>query len=199
MLYRVAVLSLCLTALSAYAGTTPKAAAADYPAHTRLDTLAIGAEYTVHSFSGDHTTFIADDYLVVEVALYPDKGECVTVEPNDFSLRINGKRQMLAQAPEFVAPSLQNTDWQQPAPQAEDPDHPSPAQALLRAALPQGEVPNPVSGFLFFPYHGKTKSIRELELHYDGPAGKATIPLREAVISRTPERETLVPLRPGLR
>ena len=67
----------------------------------------------IHSFSGGRQTFIAKDYLVVEVALYPAKGERVMVEASQFSLRVNGKRQALApQAPEFVAASLKYPDWE---------------------------------------------------------------------------------------
>jgi len=36
------------------------------------------------------------------------------------------------------------------------------------AALPEGPAQKPVKGFLFFPFSGKTKSIRSLDLIYDG-------------------------------
>jgi hypothetical protein len=199
MPYRLALLLPVLAALlSAESGTTPKAKPADYSAHAQLADLSIGAEFTVHSFSGERTMFLAADYLVVEVALYPAKGERLAVAPDQFSLQVNGKRQVLAQSPEFVVPSLESADWQKQGPQPGDEERMSPSQALARTALPAAEIAGPVSGFLYFPYRGRTKSIRSLDLHYDGPAGAAKLPLREARVNRTPGKERFVPLRPGL-
>jgi hypothetical protein len=42
---------------------------------------------------------------------------------------------------------------------------------------PEGEDLPPVAGLLFFRFTGKTKSIKSLELLYDGPLGKAVIKL----------------------
>jgi hypothetical protein len=112
--YRVAaLLAMLAAALQAQSGTAPKASPADYPARGSVAKLSIGAEYMMHSFSGGRQTFITKDYLVVEVALYPAKGERLTVNTGQFSLRVNGKRQALApQAPEFVAASLKYPDWE---------------------------------------------------------------------------------------
>jgi hypothetical protein len=35
---------------------------------------------------------------------------------------------------------------------------------LMRTALPEGDYPGAVSGFLYFPYSGKTKSVKSVEL-----------------------------------
>ena len=92
-------------------GTTPKASAQDYPAHATLDKLSIGAEYTVHSFSRGREMFIAKDYLVVEVALFPAKGQSLLVNAGNFTLRVNGRKQALSpQAPEIVANALKYPD-----------------------------------------------------------------------------------------
>ena len=48
---------------------------------------------------------------------------------------------------------------------------------VQRAALPEGAHVPPASGLLFFPFNGKTKSLRSLELIYDGPLGKMTLKL----------------------
>jgi hypothetical protein len=45
------------------------------------------------------------------------------------------------------------------------------------SALPEGNRQMPVAGLLFFPFQGKTKSIRTLELVYEGPGGKVTLKL----------------------
>ena len=77
----------------------------------KLEKLSIGAEYLVHSFSSGREMFIAKDYLVVEVALYPVNGESLLVSSGQFSLRVNARKQALApHAPEIVAGSLKYPD-----------------------------------------------------------------------------------------
>jgi len=50
-------------------------------------------------------------------------------------------------------------------------------EAVLELALREGPVSRPASGYLYFPFKGKTKSIRGAELEYAGPAGTASLPL----------------------
>ena len=76
-------------------GTHPKASAAEYPVQAQSGNLAIGAEYTVHSFGSGEQMYLAENYLVVEVALFPPKGESVTADAASFALRLNGKRTLL--------------------------------------------------------------------------------------------------------
>ncbi len=38
---------------------------------------------------------------------------------------------------------------------------------MIRTALPEGSFKGPVSGFLYFPWKGKPKSIKKLDLLYD--------------------------------
>jgi hypothetical protein len=45
------------------------------------------------------------------------------------------------------------------------------------ASLPEGEKALPRSGLIYFPFRGKTKNIRSLELLYEGTMGKATLKL----------------------
>jgi hypothetical protein len=61
-------------------------------------------------------------------------------------------------------------------PRGTDPDNPSgvererPVSApelVVQTALPEGRYKGPVSGFLYFPYRGKTSSIKSLELLYE--------------------------------
>ena len=42
----------------------------------------------------------------------------------------------------------------------------------------EGERPLPQAGLLFFEFNGEVKNIHSLELIYNGPAGKATLPMR---------------------
>jgi hypothetical protein len=218
MAYRFVILLAAFAGtVSAQDGTTAKASAQDYPAHTNLGKLSIGAEYTVHSFSRGQEMYIAKDYLVVEVAVYPAAGESLPVNAGHFSLRVNGRKQaILPQAPEFVASSLRYPDTAsglhpvaaigpvvlgQPRPVERFPGDPSartpdpprvpqdnpgglekqppvkPEELVVLVALPEGEFRKPVSGFLYFPYHGKVSRIRSLDLVFASAAGGATLPL----------------------
>jgi hypothetical protein len=63
-----------------------------------------------------------------------------------------------------------------PSGQTKEPPMPM-EERIQRAALPEGEHAAPAGGLLFFPFKGKTKRIRALELLYNGPAGKASLKL----------------------
>lgn len=45
------------------------------------------------------------------------------------------------------------------------------------ASLPEAASTTPFAGLIFFPFAGKTKSIKTLELIYEGPEGKVTLKL----------------------
>ena len=201
-------LFLCCASLTlAQGGTDPKPKVEDYGVHAQSKDIAIGAEFMIHSFSGQGQTYLAKDFLVVEVALYPPKGRSVNVNEGAFALRINGKKQALVPvASSMVAASLQHPEWHpgpevdvglgdtgvvlgrpaptqvpggQPAPRMPrvpppdnpggiEPEHRVTAHELVvQTALPEGPHKGPVSGFLFFPYQGKTTSIKSLELLYE--------------------------------
>jgi len=107
------MLSCASLAFAQAGGTEPKPKAEDYEAHVQTRTAAIGAEFMIHSISGQGQTYIAPDYLVVEVALYPPKGQAIHLDEGAFALRVNGRRPALAPAtPAMVAASLTHPDWQ---------------------------------------------------------------------------------------
>jgi hypothetical protein len=206
---RLPLLFCCASLALAQGGSEPKPKAEDYDVHAQSKDIAIGAEFMIHSFSGQGQTYIAKDFLVVEVALYPPKGQSVNVNEGAFALRINGKKQVVVPAPpSMVASSLQHPEWQtgprleagggmgntgvilgRPAPtqvpggqppESRVPRVPSPdsggveperrvpaPELLMQTALPEGPHRGPVSGFLYFPYRGKTTSIKSLELLYE--------------------------------
>ena len=92
-------------------GTPPKASASEYPITGHWASLDIGADYLVHSFGTGEQMYMAENFLVVEVALFPEKGESVTVAYGPFQLRINGKKTLLAPlAPAFAASNLNRRD-----------------------------------------------------------------------------------------
>ena len=84
-----------------------KPKAADYPLHTSVGDVSIGAEYLVHSIPVGDQTFLTPDYLVVEVALYPKANDPIVISDETFTLRVNGKKQVIyPQSPGFVAASM---------------------------------------------------------------------------------------------
>ncbi|MGE5570056.1 MAG: hypothetical protein ACM3S5_13560 [Rhodospirillales bacterium] len=110
----VCIAALCAAAWS-QGGTEPKAAAADYPIHATVGGVAIGAEYLVHSFSSGGQSFFVPDYLIVEVAVFPPKGKEIQLSAGQFTLRINGKKDVIFPQPAgFVGASLKYPDWEYP-------------------------------------------------------------------------------------
>ncbi len=109
---RTALLLSLAAAVALGQGTDPKPKADDYDVHAATSKGALGAEFMVHSFSGRGQTYVAKDYLVVEVALYPPKGQGIQVRPGEFSLRVNGRKTLLTPvSPSEVVSSLQHADW----------------------------------------------------------------------------------------
>jgi hypothetical protein len=71
-------------------------------------------------------------------------------------------------------------------PKAPQPEHASVARAeypekaeevVIETALVEGPTAHPIAGYLYFPFKGKPKSIKSLELVYTGPDGSVTLKL----------------------
>jgi hypothetical protein len=75
-------------------------------------------------------------------------------------------------------PSVPRVEQPDPSGEPKAADRPIETQIAI-AALPEGPSQKPVKGLLFFPFSGKTKSIRSLDLIYDGGESglKTTIPV----------------------
>jgi hypothetical protein len=101
-----------LAAAVPFAGAEPRPKPEEYPVHARAGSAAIAAEYLTRSIPTSERTFASDAYLVVEVAVYPDKGTHAEISSGQFALRMNGKRQVLPQAPGMVAASFKYPDWE---------------------------------------------------------------------------------------
>lgn len=43
-----------------------------------------------------------------------------------------------------------------------------PDEVLMNTALPQGQQKGRIAGFIYFPYRGKTGSIKALDLEFRG-------------------------------
>ncbi len=52
-----------------------------------------------------------------------------------------------------------------------------PEQIVVESALTEGEAQGPVAGYLYFPFKGKAKSIKSLDLLYEGPGGPLKLQL----------------------
>ncbi|HWR50870.1 MAG TPA: hypothetical protein VN428_07165, partial [Bryobacteraceae bacterium] len=108
-----AFVALCGVA-GAQHGVDAKPKPSDYPVHADAGGIAIAAEYLVRSVGGEHDMFVVEDYLVLQVAVYPQKGRPLDVSNGHFRLRINGKDKelRLPQTPGMVAASLKYPDWE---------------------------------------------------------------------------------------
>jgi hypothetical protein len=205
--------------LSAEEGVAPRPGPADFPVHEETVQLAIGAEFMVHSFGRDSDRYVNEDYLTVEVGVYPNNRAPFALAIGQFTLRINRKKDViLAAAPSVVVASLNYPDWEQrgrvdgqagpvimgrpqatsrfpgdnrPAqgrlpdpPQAPSdpaltgPAHIAPSALLREVALKEGEHKFPTGGYLYFPYRGKIKSIKSLDLLYNNGSESITLRLR---------------------
>lgn len=109
-------ISALLAAAFAFAQTAshPRTLA-DYPVHAALDRgFTLAAEYLAHSVPTAAGTFVADNYLVVEVAFFGPPKAPVKLDPGNFTLRINHQKNVLApDSPGAVANSIKYPDWTQ--------------------------------------------------------------------------------------
>jgi hypothetical protein len=223
---RLWVSVIAFTGLSAAQGLKPKEKVTDYPVSAALqDGYSIGAEYLVHTLptqtrSGKADALVANDYLVIEIALYGPKFGSIDSLSGTFELRINNQKTTLTpDSPGTVAGSIKFSDWTQkrtlemeagngnagvtigPPRTPRFPGDPSagtPRQSPIPEQNPGGierdppltieervkssslhhsDQNTPFAGLIYFPFTGKTKTIKTLELTYDGPKGKATLKL----------------------
>lgn len=184
-------------------GLAPRATPGDYQARAEVGGLTIAAEFAGHSVPAAQVALSNEDYVTVEVGLFGPPDAHATVSTHDFSLRINGKKSALpSQAYALTFGSLKDPSWAPPesadskssktslggGDQKDPTATPAPVHppfALKRgwelevqkAALPEGDRQLPVAGLLFFRYGGREKGIDDVELIYEGSAGKVSIPL----------------------
>ena len=187
-------------------GMPPRATPADYQVQSQAGTVTVGAEFKGHSLPTLQGTLSTEEYVVIETGLFGSPGARIKLSSGDFALRINGKKTPLPSQPYgLVVGSVKDPEWEPPVPVAsksktslggggkgEQSDANAPpapiqipigvlramAQRVQKASLPEGDRNLPVAGLIFFPYRGKTQSIRSIELIYAGPAGKATLMLQ---------------------
>ncbi len=95
-------------------GTIPRIQAANYPSHTEIAGVEVGALLLKEpEVKKRFSAKISDEYLVVEVALYPRKGERVEVNPDNIVLRLSGTEVALRpENPSVVAGALERKGGQ---------------------------------------------------------------------------------------
>ena len=182
-------------------GIPPRATPAEYQTHAQAGSVTIAAEFAGHAIPTPEGTLKSEEFVVVEAAVFGSAGTRLKLSIEDFSLKINDNKK-LAPAEQYGLvygslkdPELEPTKSSQNKPktslgggQGED-STPTPPkipievrhamqQKVQRAALPEGDRELPQDGLLFFKYRGKAEGIRYVELIYNGPAGKASIPLQ---------------------
>lgn len=178
----------------------------EYQAHAQVGQYTIAAEYTEHAIATREATLSSEDYVAVEVAFYGPPDARLKISHENFQIRINtGKKTPFTPAVQYgiVFRSLKDPEWIPPEPVKEkskggintggeggqqDNSPPPPVhvpieveraaqQKVQRAALPEGERSLPAAGLIFFPFRGKTKNIKSIELVYEGPAGQTSMKL----------------------
>src|SRR5271166_2883424 len=98
---------------SATRGMPARATPADYQAHASAGTLQVGAEFMQHSVPTPQGLLTTEDYVVVEAGLFGPPGSRTTVSYQDFSLRINEKKNPQRSDPyAMVFKSLKDPEWE---------------------------------------------------------------------------------------
>lgn len=107
-------LLLTLSTLLAQESIPARAKPSDYKVSAALGPHTIAADFLGHTIPAPEATFVAEDYIVIELAVFPAAKSDYRFDSGKFSLRINGKKpEMLSQAPGFVAASLKYPSWEQ--------------------------------------------------------------------------------------
>jgi hypothetical protein len=224
---RGALAAVVAGALFLHAEAIPaRAKPSEYKTHQVLPKVTVAADFHMHTIPAGRRSYLAEDYLVVEVAVYPAGRNLVMLSSGHFLLRLNRKKPgLFAQSPGFVSASMKYPDWEQrrnvevaggvgdagvilgrppveprfpgdqrpprrplPAPPkapdggegqgVEVESELTPAETVQALALLEGEINLPAAGLLYFPYRGKLKGARTVELVYSSPLGEAVLKLQ---------------------
>lgn len=107
-------LLLTLSTLLAQESIPARAKPEDYKVSAVIGGHAIAADFLGHTVPAPEATFVTEDYIVIELAVFPAAKSDFRFDSGKFTLRVNGKKpEMLPQAPGFVAASLKYPSWEQ--------------------------------------------------------------------------------------
>ena len=94
-------------------GIPPRTAPTEYISQGTVGKITIGAEFMGHSVPTPQATFTTEEYVCVEVGLFAAPGTKLVIKPEQFSLRVNGKKQALpSQAYELIFHHLKDPEWE---------------------------------------------------------------------------------------
>jgi hypothetical protein len=186
-------------------GMPARATPGDYQAHGQAGKVTVAAEFFQHTIPSPQGILDNADFVIVEAALFGPSGTRLTMSYQDFSLRLNAKKNPLASEPySAVFKALRDPEWEAPeeaaakksgkggistdgkTPGGNDPPPivhvPIELQRqwnarVVKDAFPEGDRTLPQAGLLFFRYGGKASGIHSLELTYSGAGGKVTLKL----------------------
>lgn len=142
---------------------------------------------------GEAKAVASEHHLIVEVTVKAVKGKPVKITHQQFRLRLNGAKLPIApDTPGMAAAPIYFPEWNvrrgveaqagpviigRPAPQARFPGDPnargnpghqdmasSLSDAMLKAALAEGELFTERTGLLYFPWSGRVAKLKSVEL-----------------------------------
>jgi hypothetical protein len=97
-------------------GIPARTSPGDYQAHGQAGKITIAAEYDQHAIPDPTVTLTTDDYVVVEVAFFGPPGTNLALDYQDFSLRLNGKKNPLPAKPYALTfKSLKSPEYEPPS------------------------------------------------------------------------------------
>jgi hypothetical protein len=109
-------------AASATKGMPARATPNDYQAHGQAGKVTIGAEFFQHGVPTPEGLLSTEDFVTVEVGVFGPPGARTPLSFQDFSLRINGKKNPhSSEYYETIFKSLKDPEWEPPVPAGEDP------------------------------------------------------------------------------
>jgi hypothetical protein len=186
---RAALLALVLCFALAAQRPRTRSKAGDYPAHSKLANVEIGAEFLPGGIPGGKGG-LGSDYLVVEVGVFP-AGKSVSISKSQFTLRVDGSKSALT----ALSPGSASVAGVQsgskdgsivlggPPLKSRFPEDNRDSSGMPRrpialesepsggsesgAGFPEGSLSKPTAAYLLFHFDGNAKSIRSLELDYD--------------------------------
>lgn len=169
---RLFLFCLASLALTPAQALEPRKSASQYAARAASDGFDIGARrLSVDDVSTLFSPSLNQSYIIVEVAVFPVTGQPVSVNPDDFTLRIDGSRlvkpvearAVLSAVPLPAAapakPAAKKSRARAKKPPA------SPAETLAADGFKAATSSTPFAGYLYFPVAGQAGSRFELE-HY---------------------------------
>jgi hypothetical protein len=94
-------------------GIPPRISPAEYQAQGKAGQVTIAAEFAGHGVPTPQATFNTEEYVVVEIGVFGAPGSKLVLAPEDFSLRVNGKKGgVTAQPYGLVVKTTKDPEWE---------------------------------------------------------------------------------------